>query len=151
MVTRFLTCLLVSVTLLSGTDWRPLRPEEMSLKSPKLDPGADAEILLWEVSVEDEVTSQSYQVNYGHYRRVKLFTPKAVDEFKELKIGYHNRQTVSDVAGRVVLPDGKIVPVEGKDIRRDQVVKGRARGFKQAVFAFPGLVPGAIVEYSTGS
>ena len=60
-----------------AADWKPLDPAHLALKQPKIDPAADAEALLWEVRVADEVDQRGEPATiYEHYLRVKIFTDR---------------------------------------------------------------------------
>ena len=48
----FLSC--VSIPVLAFDDWLPISPEDLALKTPKIEPDAAAEALFWEVYVADE-------------------------------------------------------------------------------------------------
>ena len=41
-------------------DWRPVTQEELQMKTPKVEPDADAEVILWDVYVAGEDKGQDY-------------------------------------------------------------------------------------------
>ena len=57
----------------SGDDWRPVTPEELAMKTPKVEPDADAEAIFWEVRIDD---SSDENLSMQHYVRLKIFTDR---------------------------------------------------------------------------
>ena len=50
-------------------DWREVTPEELAMKTPKVEPDADAEAIFWEVRIDD---SSSEKLSRNNYVRVKI-------------------------------------------------------------------------------
>lgn len=131
-----------------GLDWKPVPPEDLSLKTPRVDPAADAEALFWEMWVADAAANNQYPYTiYTHYIRIKIFNDRGAKKFGTVDIEYHGKQYVSDVAARTIEPDGSIQEVS-KDTLFDRVVEKRS-GLKVHVrsFAMPGVKAGSIIEY----
>jgi hypothetical protein len=58
LTTRFLSVVLFRLLLpafVSGADWRPVDKYELGQKGPKVDPAADAEVIFWDVRIEDRL------------------------------------------------------------------------------------------------
>ncbi|MCC6538600.1 MAG: DUF3857 and transglutaminase domain-containing protein [Bryobacterales bacterium] len=128
--------------------WRPVEPAHLALKAPTIDPKADAEVLYWEVRIEDRFQSPDIYVIYSHYLRTKIFTEKGAKDEATVEIPYNSRTTISDLAARTVQPDGSIVELRKEDVRESDVFKGKKRaGRKVKALAFPAVKPGSIVEY----
>ena len=69
---RVILILLLSVTLCPAIDWQPVSPDLLALKTPKLDPNADAEAIFWEARVNDSFTSGAYATHrVTNYKRIK--------------------------------------------------------------------------------
>ena len=143
----FFTCLfLASATLISAQDkdWRPISPDELSQKTPLVEPDADAEAIFWEVRVDD---SKADELALKHYVRVKIFTERGRDQFSKHDIAFPKGTRVKDVDARVTKPDGTVVPIKKEDIIEHEIVKTNGFKVKAKSFAFPGLEVGSIVEY----
>src|SRR6185436_18841309 len=61
--------------------WRPVTPEELAMKTPKVEPDADAEAIFWEVRLDDKSDSK---MTYSHYVRVKIFTERGRERFSKM-------------------------------------------------------------------
>ena len=141
--------MLLPLCSLTAADWRPVTPEELALKAPRVEQDADAEILSWDVHVGDEMDSQGeFQNVQVHSIRIKIFTETGKEKLGTVDIPYFKQTSVSDVAGRTIKPDGSIVLLT-KDAIFDRVAaKGGGLKIKQRSFAMPGVEPGAIIEYT---
>ena len=131
-------------------EWKPLDPSELAMTTPKVQADADAEALLWEVWVADEM-SVAYELQlstvFHHYVKIKIFTDRGREAYATVDIPYVNGMDVRDVAARTTRPDGSSVELKRSDIFKRTIVK--ANDFKvQAVsFAVPAIDRGVIVEY----
>jgi len=85
-----LACLLAITTSIfaQDKDWRPVTPEELQLKTPKVEPDADAEALLWDVYVADEDTGGDLQTVLHHYLRIKIFNERGQESFSKMEIPF---------------------------------------------------------------
>jgi hypothetical protein len=139
--------LLVPAAALAGGDeivWRPVTPEEMALKTPKVDPDADAEAIFWEVKLDDKKLGK---LTYYHYVRVKIFTERGREKFSKFDIPFAKGIKIEDVAARVIKPDGTIVNLAPGDIFEREIVKKNKVKVMAKSFAVPGIEAGVIVEY----
>ncbi|HEY0428114.1 MAG TPA: DUF3857 domain-containing protein [Pyrinomonadaceae bacterium] len=137
---------LVSSAFASGDDdaWRPVNPSELQMKTPQVDPDADAEAIFWEVRLDDRKRDKLF---YNHYVRVKIFTERGREKFSKFDIPFMKGKKVEDVAARVIKPDGTIIELQPSDIfERDIIQFGKIR-VRAKSFAVPGIEPGVIVEY----
>ncbi len=64
-------------------EWRPVSAEELAMKTPKVDPDADAEAIFWEVRVDD---SSPDELALKHYVRVKIFTGRGREKYSKIDI-----------------------------------------------------------------
>ena len=125
--------------------WRPVTPEELALKAPKVDSASDAEALSYEVEVEDESRFERTIRRYA--LRIKIFNERGKAAFAQANIYHDEDVRVSEVAARTVRPDGAIVEVKDSDIFERTVVRGRGAKVKATSFALPAVEVGSIVEY----
>jgi len=128
----------------AGDDWREVTPAELQMKTPKVEPDADAEAIFWEVRVDD---SSSDGLALKNYVRVKIFTERGRDQFAKHDIDYGNGTKIKDVEARVIKPDGSVVLLNKDDIVEREIVKTNGFKIKAKSFAFPALEVGSIVEY----
>lgn len=135
-------------------DWRPVTPEELQMKSPKVEPDADAEVLFWEVRVADEyIPRAGFKTVMRHYIRIKIFTEKGRNDNDRVDIAFGKAAdygvdiSVSDIAARTVKPDGSIAEIKPADIFERETVKGKGVKFRSKSFVLPNVQVGSIIEY----
>ncbi len=148
-VALFLFCLLIvfsHAAVFAGGDeeWRPVTAEELALKSPKVEPDADAEAIFWEVRIDD--SSQS-DLSLKNYVRVKIFTERGREKFSKFDIPFRKGLKIKDLAARVIRPDGSTVEIKKEDIFEREIIKAGNVKIKAKSFAVPNIEPGVIVEY----
>ena len=125
-------------------DWRPVTPEELQMKTPKVEADADAEAIFWEVRVDD---SSADELALRHYVRVKIFTERGREKFSKHDILFPKGTRIKDVEARVTKPDGTAVFLKKEDVLEREIVKANGFKIKAKSFALPGLEVGSIVEY----
>jgi len=142
----FFSLLLVCSPAVFSQDkiWREVSPAELQMKTPQVEPDADAEAIFWEVRVDDKKLSK---LSYNHYVRVKIFTERGREKFSKFDIPFYKGKKVEDVAARVIKPDGSIVNLQPGDIFEREIVRSNNVKVKAKSFAVPGIEPGVIVEY----
>src|ERR1700757_275041 len=84
-----------------GDDWRPITPEELAMKAPKVEPDADAEAIFWEVKIDD---SSDEDLSMQHYVRVKIFTDRGREKYSKFDIPFTKGTKIKDIAARVTKP-----------------------------------------------
>src|ERR1051326_7270966 len=114
-------------------DWKPVTDAELAMKTPKVDKGADAEAIFWEVRVTDEVQGQDPLTTRANYLRMKIFTEKG-REYAKVELTYRGKSRVTDVSGRTIKADGTIVPMKKDAIFEADVVKGKGLRIKARSF-----------------
>lgn len=124
--------------------WKPIDPAQIQAKAPVVDKDADAEALLWEVTLDDK---KSTKLIYRHYVRVKIFTERGRERFAKMDIPYLKGKKVEDVAARVIKPDGAIIELPPSEIFEREIVRANKVKVMAKSFAVPGIEPGVIVEY----
>ena len=140
-------CLAVSAFVqvrAGGEDWRLVTPEELAMKTPKVDPDADAEAIFWEVRIDD---SSSEDLSLQHYLRVKIFTERGREKYSKFDIPFTRGMKIKDVAARVTKPDGSTVEIQKDDIFEREIIKANGLKVKAKSFAIPNVESGVIVEY----
>jgi hypothetical protein len=126
--------------------WPPFA-DDLKVSRPQIDPEADAEALLWQIKVLDELNPPSMHSDISHYLRVKIFTDRGKETAGRVDILHENRTTIVDLAARTIRPDGSVVEVPRSNFYERTIVKASGRKSKAVSFAFPSVDKGCIVEY----
>ena len=131
-------------TVKAGDDWREITQADLQLKTSKVEAGADAEAIFWEVRIDD--TSSDLVMN--HYIRVKIFTENGREKYSKIDIPFINKRVkIKNIEARVIRPDGSIVMLDKNDVFEREIVKANDVKVKAMSFAVPNIEPGVIVEY----
>lgn len=128
----------------AGEEWRPLDPAHLALKAAVVEPNADAEAIFWDIRVDD---GGQNDLVLSHYVRIKIFTERGRENHSKIDIPYLSGVKIKDVAARTIKADGSIVELAKDDIIEKTVVKVSGLKLRTKTFAFPGIEPGAIIEY----
>ena len=143
-------CLLVLNTsnVLAGDDWITIDPAELALKAPVVERDADAEVLFWDVRIDDNVVNA---LVFTHYVRIKVFTERGRESQSKIDIPFgkifNTNIKLKDIAARTIKPDGSIVELKKEDVFERTIVKASGLKVKNKSFALPGIEPGSIIEY----
>ncbi len=78
--------------------WREISPAELQMKTPKVEPDADAEVIFWEVRVDD---SSAEELVMKHYVRVKVFTERGREKYSKVDIPFINN-SVKDFYAKIM-------------------------------------------------
>jgi hypothetical protein len=140
----YLVCLSAESAEAQTAEWRPVSPAELEMKTPQVEPDADAEAIFWEVRLDDK---KSNKLSYNHYVRVKIFTERGREKFSKFDIPFYKGRKVEDVAARVIKPDGTTIDVRPADIFEREIIKAGKIKIRAKSFAVAGIEPGVIVEY----
>lgn len=127
-----------------GEDWRPVDAADLALKAPVVEPNADSEALFWDIRVDD---GGENDLVLSHYVRIKIFNERGREKYSKIDIPYINGVKIKDIAARTIKSDGSIVELVKNDIIEKTVVKANGLKLRTKTFAFPGIEPGAIIEY----
>ncbi len=138
-----LFCLVFSVTVQAGDDWRPVSSEELQMKKGKVEADADAEAIFWEVRINDA----GQDLVMEHYIRVKILTERGREKFSKIEIPYRKGVKIKDIEARVVRPDNTTVEITKNDIFDQEKVKLGDKKLNAKSFAVPNIEPGVILEY----
>jgi transglutaminase-like putative cysteine protease len=115
---------------------------------PAADIEAGEDAVLLEESLEIEVLTPT-TARLERSRRIKVLTAHGAEEFDRVGIGYRPGLSITEVKAAVTSPAGKRVEVKKQQIF-DQAAFGSYELYsdsKVRVIAFPGVVPGAVLEY----
>ena len=125
-------------------EWKPIEPAELALKSATVEKDADAEVLFWEIRVDD---SPSNDLVKSHYVRLKIFTERGKETQSRVDLPFLNRTKIKDIAARTIKPDGSIIELKKEDVFERTIIKAGGLRLKAKSFAIPGIEPGVIIEY----
>src|ERR1043166_504209 len=125
-------------------EWRPVDPADLALKAAVVEPNADAEAIFWDIRIDD---GGENDLVLNHYVRIKIFTERGRDQYSKVDIPFLSGVKIKDVAARTIKPDGSIVELLKDDVIEKTVVKVSGLKLRTKTFAFPGIEPGAIIEY----
>ena len=131
-------------SMAAGEDWRPIDPADLALKAAVVEPNADAEAIFWDIRVDD---GGQNDLVLSHYVRIKIFNERGRENYSKIDIPYLNHVKIKDVAARTIKPDGSILELAKTDIIEKTIVKANGLKLRTKTFAFPGIEPGAIIEY----
>ena len=115
-----------------AANWTQPTPDELKMTSDPAAPDSPAVYLFNEEIVNDKMHS------HVTYARIKILTEKGKEKFSEIEIPYEKGQsgeTISNVEGRTIEPDGTIVPFTGKPFNKELVKSGDVNGDGQSLLA----------------
>jgi hypothetical protein len=144
-VTVLLTCLLPA--LAPAADWRPIEPAELAQKTPKVDPGADAEAIFWDVKIEDSLAGEDFKMTLNHYIRIKIFTDRGKEKYATVEIEQFGKRHIGDIAGRTIKANGTIVDLKKDSIFDRDLAKAKGVKVHAKTFTMPNVEVGDIIEY----
>ncbi|MBV9241943.1 MAG: DUF3857 and transglutaminase domain-containing protein, partial [Acidobacteria bacterium] len=134
-------------------DWQPVTQDELKMTKGVVDPDADAEAILWDVYVADDLNENEYETVLHHYMKVKIFNDRGRENFSKIDIEYGKipelgvNIKIKEIAARTTKADGTTVELSPSDIFDKDVVKGSGFKLKAKSFAVPGIEAGAVIEY----
>jgi hypothetical protein len=145
----FALCLIASAASPAlAEDWKPVTPAEVALKAPVVESDADAEVIFWEVRIDDDPEGD---LIFNHYVRIKIFTERGREAQSKVDLLFgrlfRTNIQIKDIAGRTIKPDGQVVELKKQDIFERNIVRSSGLKAKAKSFAMPGVEPGAIIEY----
>lgn len=138
---------IVSPVLAGKPKWDPIDPAVLAKPRPQVDPDAPAEVLGWEVWIDDRVEAREFVADWRQEIRIQIYTDQGRQEHSEVQIPYAGRTQVLDIAARTVLPDGRVLELDPKDVYDREIVRARGARTRVKSFTLPGVVPGAVIEY----
>jgi len=149
-----LVILAVQYSFAQDKTWEPVSQTELQMKTPQVEPDADAEVLFWEVRIVDDYFQRSgWQSVLNHHLRIKIFTDRGREKNSKVDVPFGNildrdsKVLIRDIAARTIKPDGSIIELKPEEIFERDIVKGNGVKVKAKSFAVPGIETGAIIEY----
>jgi Domain of Unknown Function with PDB structure (DUF3857) len=126
----------------SGSDWPPIKPEELKMTGVPEAPGAPAVILYRQVDREDKLFGSKEHV----YMRIKVLTEDG-RKYGDVEIpSLQGRYDISSVRGRTVHIDGTVIPFNGKVFDRT-IFKSKGISYLAKVLVMPDVQVGSVIEY----
>ncbi|PIE91004.1 MAG: hypothetical protein CR997_02465 [Acidobacteria bacterium] len=116
----------------------------------KADPSKEIEhaVILYEKGLIDETFTRELSIERTDVK-IKFLSKKGIEDYGTLKLSYTPpRENISGIKGTVYLPDGQTIKLKKEDIHKKKVSKEYGLKETEISVVFPGLVEGAIVEYS---
>jgi len=123
--------------------WPAPAPEEFTSARPALDPEAGAEILFYEVSMDEG----GLDAFWTHTVRARILDERGIKHFAKIEILHDRNAYIRQIEARTSRADGTSTTLERSEIFTRDLVKFQNSGLKVTSFAPPGLEPGVIVEY----
>jgi len=131
----------------AADNWRQVDPSELAQKTAKVEPGADAEAIFWDVRVEDSADHGDLKLTLSHYIRIKIFTNLGKEKYATIEIEESRGRNIGDIAGRTIKPDGSTVELKKDGIFDRQLVKAKGVKVRGKAFTLPNVEVGDIIEY----
>lgn len=128
----------------AGDEWRAVSPEELAMKTAKVEADADAEAIFWEVKIDD---SSDENLSMQHYVRVKVFTERGCEKYGKFDIPFSKGKKIKEIAARVIKEDGTAVEIQKEEIFEREIIRANGLKVKAKSFAVPNIKPGVIIEY----
>jgi transglutaminase-like putative cysteine protease len=139
--------LVVPAGNVAAADWPLIAPADLALTKPRINPNADAEVLLWDVRLTDSDERDQLQTILEHHLRIKIFTERGREAHSKVDISYSKDARVRDIEGRTVSPAGVVTELRDRDIFDRTVVEANGFTLKAKSFVLPAAGPGSIIEY----
>ena len=129
-------------------DWLPVNPEELALQTPRIDRDTDAEVMLWDVRISDEISRLSFtRLGFTHYVRIKIYNQRGVESQSTVDLTWAGKSRILDIEARTIKPDGTIIKLDKDAIFTKTIAKSRDIKMKGKSFTLPSVEPGSIIEY----
>ena len=89
-----ITCLLIAAApTFAGDDrWKPVNPDQLAMKVPKVEKDADAEAIFWEVLVD----LNSNHAVFSNYIRIKIFSERGKDSQSKVDLLYIGKNSIEE-------------------------------------------------------
>jgi hypothetical protein len=125
-----------------GSDWPPIKPEELKMTGVPEAPGAPAVILYRQVDREDKLFGSHEHV----YVRIKILTEDG-RKYGDVEIpSLQGKYDITSLRGQTVHTDGTVIPFNGKIYDRT-ILKSKGLSYLAKVLVMPDVQVGSILEY----
>ncbi len=142
-----LAALILGLILLTGVaaaDFPPITAEEKALTEVPHEPNAPAVVLFDKGTFRMEPIGKFSDSVFTVQTRIKILTEEG-EEHGEISLSHSNYRRLKYLKGRTVLPDGRVLELSDDDVFERQ--SSLRHGLTVTVAAFPGVEPGAILDY----
>lgn len=139
-----LTLTLMPAATAAAADFPPVTAAEQALAEVPGEPNAPAVVLFNKGTFDIEPVGKLSDSYFTVQTRIKILTEEG-EEHGEVTVYHNNFLRLRYLNGRTVLPDGRVL-----ELSKDDVFERRSslrHGFSVTVAAFPGVEPGAILDY----
>jgi transglutaminase-like putative cysteine protease len=142
--TRTLTLALAFLAGAAAADFPPITEAEKALTKVPHEPNAPAVVLFDKGTFRMETVGKLSDSVFTVRTRIKILTEEG-EKHGEISVFHSNFRRLKYLRGRTVLPDGRVLELSDDDKfeRRSSL----RHGFNVTVAAFPGVEPGAILDY----
>lgn len=127
--------------------WKPVDKDLLAETAGKIDPEAGAEAIFWEIYVTDTYEARTARSEVKQYLRIKIYNDRGRDSEAHVDIPYINGESVEDIAGRTIRPDGSTVELKKEAIFDRTIIKMSGFKGKAKSFALPAVAQGCVLEY----
>ena len=139
--------LLLTTGVEASEKWGKVSKDVLEMTSIPEDPDADAVILFDKGDLEIKRSLHAdrmirFEVTYTRHRRIKILTKAGVDDYADVTIPFWHKDKVKKLEAQTFLSDGSKIKLNKKEIQET-----RSTNYKRKIFAIPGVVPGAVIEY----
>ena len=124
------------------TSWDAIPAEDLSATECKSYPGSSAEVLFQRQTFD----ASRLEAWSTHYMRIKVYSPKGVEEAGVLGLDYFDQQKVWDLFARVTKPDGSSTEFGKESFNDTLLAKIEGAKWKRKALAVPNLSAGDVVE-----
>jgi hypothetical protein len=131
---------------LSAANWKLVDPQDLKDRTAKVEPGADAEALFWEVQVTDEVNHGTRQASFYNYLRIKIYNNRGRDRYSTINTPFGQHVHLDEIDARTIHADGTIIALSKDSIHESTTVRNGVTS-RQKTFPMPSVEPGSIIEY----
>jgi len=127
----------------SAGDFQLISPDELSMTSEPLAPGAPAIILYREVERDDSGLS----AHENNYVRIKILKEEG-RKYADIEIPFFkgSGNNIVKINARTIQPNGSIVNFDGKVFEKS-IVKAKGLKYMAKTFTLPAIQVGSVIEY----
>jgi hypothetical protein len=129
------------------SDWLPLTPLDWTAQANEALGIRHAVRIFDGTQVDERPGIEGKRVRYSYYHRVRVLDAEGIEAFRTLEIEAPLDGRIAALAAQVVKPDGRVLPVEGREIREKKVISRGGDVLKARTLAFPSVDPGDILEW----
>lgn len=126
--------------------WPPVDSLDLAVTSPAVKPGADAEVLLWDVDVTYSLGRGVVQTILRHTLRIKIFTSAGAQSHSVIEIPHASGTEIDPIAGRTIRSDGTVSYLDPADVQDRTIVRVGKSSLRSKTVLMPSVESGALLE-----